>query len=96
MSDDPIALKAEIERLRELLINNDIDPDPAPPEAEQFGPPTEWQWRMQQMFAASAGAFAKHATEVLLREPRWINLISPEGEASKLRIRAPTKFEVRP
>lgn len=50
------ALHAEIARLRDLLEENGIDPDPAPPELPQFGPPTEWQDQMSKMMIkATAG-----------------------------------------
>ena len=93
MTDDPTALRAEIGRLRALLDDHGIDPDPAPPEPEQYGPPTQIEWYMQQSFAACARGVAE-------QEYRWITELGFwDGEqwvkpGTTLRIRVPKKFEV--
>jgi hypothetical protein len=48
----------EIARLRQLLWDNGIDPDPAPPELPQYGPPTEFEWTMHKLFQRSSQYFA--------------------------------------
>lgn len=97
MTDDVAILRVENDRLRDLLIEYDIDPDPAPPEPEQFGPPTEWAWRMRKLFARSAA----HAAVDLMRQTEAVRHLSgnqwdaPAGKiGSTLRIRLPNNFTV--
>lgn len=59
-------LRAELERLRNLLDRYGIDPEPpGPPEPETFGPPTLLMHRMQRLFARSAASFAAE-------DSRWL------------------------
>jgi hypothetical protein len=91
MSDNK-TLRAENERLRELLIENDIDPDPEPPAPPYFTVPTLAEWRISQMFARSAEYWLKsiegtNALREFLEGSEW-------SEGQLLRVRMPTDFQV--
>ncbi len=93
MTDDLITLRAEIARLRDLLEDHGIDPDPAPPEPEQYGPPTYMMWRMQQMFAATVRSVVQQHTTWITERGFW------EGDqwvkpGTTLRVRVPNSFKV--
>lgn len=60
--NDIATLRVENARLRYLLEEHGIDPDPRPPEPERFGPPTEIDWKMQWYFARAA---EKQAVETM-------------------------------
>ena len=82
----------EINRLRELLLDNGIDPEPYISEPEQFGPPTEWEWKMRKLFE---NAFN-------LSKKSWIDQVSHrhflEGTTwpTTLTIRLPEDFMIKP
>lgn len=87
-------LLAENERLRELLEDHGICPDPEPDYVPTFGPPTLLEWRMQETFAKSAASCVQHITEknALLRfleSPKW-----SKGEEQSMRIRLPNDYTV--
>lgn len=93
MSDSE-TLQAENERLRNLLVEHDISPDVEPEEPPPFGPPTEWEWRMQQMFARSAQTWANalardNATRAFLEGPEW----PPHGDGP-LSVNLPSGFKL--
>lgn len=92
--DEVTVLKADNQRLRDLLIDNGLEPDPRPPEPEQFGPPTELMWKLQRMFARSTAAFVAEETRRLL-DRNFCSGLQWGAEFSTLRIRKPTRFEVR-
>ena len=93
---DETSLRAENERLRDLLIDNGIDPDPSPPEPERFGPPTEMDWRMGTLFAKAA----KDAALDIMRQTEAMKWLTghqwEEDVGSTLRIRKPNNFTVTP
>lgn len=91
--DELLALRAENQRLRDLLIDNGLEPDPLPPEPEQFGPPTELMWKIQRMLTRSAEAFAAGETERLL-DRNFCAGLQWGAEFSTLRVRKPVRFEV--
>jgi hypothetical protein len=95
VTEDPATLHVEIVRLRDLLEDNGIDPDPAPPEPEQYGPPTELEWRMcRLMEAATRGLlkqYVERASDIAFYEgPQW----TAEQTARMLRVRVPATFNV--
>lgn len=51
--EDLEALRAENERLRELLLDNGISPEPYVPPLPQFGPPTYSDFLMAQIAETS-------------------------------------------
>lgn len=58
-------MEAEIIRLRAVCEAHDVDPDwvPPEPEPEQFGPPTEFEWRMHRLMVSST----RHMADLLVR-----------------------------
>ena len=85
-------MKAEIERLRELLLDNGINPDPSLP--EPFGPPTAMMWGIQQRFAKSAAICAKQDAEqmrekMFMTDPQWTS-----EQYAQFWIRVPRNFKV--
>ena len=88
MIDDIIMLQAEIERLRELLIENGIDPEPYDEPPEQFGPPTLAQYLMRQ---AMTRMFTKAAVGL------WKDKAAVSGlSGGSIRIRLPTDYTATP
>jgi len=90
MSDDPIELRAEIARLRELLDDNGIDPDPVVWPAKPFGPPTLLD-HMTHQAAVSA------ISSMLADWKRTDAIFASWGDkgGAPLRIRLPADFSVR-
>jgi len=84
-------LRAEIARLRELLEDHGIDPEPYVPPPPQFGPPTEWEWRLAELFKKSA---AHAATMLLTQKNDWL-FTAGEKPLSALGVRLPMDFTVR-
>lgn len=87
-------LKAEILRLQDILDDHGISHEVEVPEKPHFGPPTEWEWRMSQLFKVSA---AKWATELGVKAMRDHAFLSGKTwpDISHLRIRLPTDFVVK-
>jgi hypothetical protein len=50
--DEIAMLRTENERLRELLIENDINPEPEPAYVPLYGPPTSYQHTLNVALAA--------------------------------------------
>lgn len=94
--EDLEALRAENERLRELLLDNGISPEPYVPPLPQFGPPTYSDFLMVQ----TTSALFKIAVDSFLRfsETRKLDECFFSGEAwppsDALRIRLPVDFNV--
>ncbi len=84
--DDVVALRAEVERLRDLLLENGIDPEPYVPPPEKYGPPTLFEHTMRKMTAK----FFAHAVARFM-EPNPILADMPIGP---IRIRLPTDYSV--
>lgn len=84
-------LRAEIARLRDLLEENGIDPEPyvAPP--PQFGPPTEREWCFQKLFVKST---AQAVTMLLTQKTDRLFADGAQWPAT-LRVRLPTDFTIR-
>jgi len=94
--DDITALQAEVERLRDLLIENDIDPEPYVAQPEQFGPPTRFQQMVQK---ESAKLFAQTAVRLWRRDASLQDLnYAADGEliGREIRIRLPIDYTATP
>jgi hypothetical protein len=90
--DDLETLRAENRRLRDLLDDHGIDPDPTSPEPEQFGPPTLMEHTMRRLFAQSAARMMDDRSRwftdrIFLGGTQW-----PDG---MLKVRVPADFTVR-
>jgi hypothetical protein len=86
---DTAALQAEIDRLRELLLDNDINPDPEPAYVAPFGPPTLSEHLMSQMMD---GAIKLMVRQIVAEVPHiYDNEWAKPGAqiGSTLRIRLP-------
>lgn len=93
MTDDPAELRAEIARLRALLDDHGIDPDPEPPSPPQYWVLTRAEWQFQRMFAATTRdlveGHARYVTDVGFWEgDQWLR------PGTTLRVRMPNKFTV--
>jgi hypothetical protein len=97
-TDDPIILRAEITRLRGLLDDYGINPDPVedePPKPECYGPPTLLEAMTRQTVAAMAARFAGSQKQGM--KDFWLrDRAFAEGEQwpSSVRVRVPIGFEV--
>ncbi len=85
-------LRAEIARLRDLLEENGIDPEPYVPPPPQFGPPTRMEWQMAHLFDAANRDMMRRLWE----EPRSLAWALQDAKiGTTLRVRLPTDFSVR-
>ncbi len=76
---------AEIERLRDMLSEEGISPDPAPPYVAPHGPPTAREHLMQQYAAVCAARFG--ADVAFTSGGQW-------ASASTLRVRKPITYGI--
>jgi hypothetical protein len=84
-----ISADDEIARLRRLLWENGIDPDPEPALPPQFGPPTESEYQMQQLFRAATEGYA----ESIMEQITDMGFLSGEQDVP-LKIKLPKSFQV--
>ena len=84
----------EIQRLRELLLENDIDPEPYVPPPEQFGPPTYYEYLMHQQMVK---VFERAAADLLKPNPYMESLAYNDAAGPigcNVRIRLPADYSV--
>jgi hypothetical protein len=95
MMDAVAELRAEIERLRELLERNDISPDAPEPVPERVGPPTLLEYLTSQMLQATLqGCVARHLLSKSVMLENYGAFLSPAKIGSTLSIRVPVDFTV--
>ena len=89
-----IQLEAENQRLRDLLVDYGIDPEPAPVEPPQFGPPTHIEYLMQRTVERAAG---KIVEGLLNSSPllRWLQGEEwDDKQRAELRVKLPAEFRI--
>lgn len=94
--DEIVTLRAETERLRELLIENGIDPEPYVEPPPQFGPPTLLEHLMhkaaEMMFKQAAIDIMKPSP--ILHVPSNNHVSQGANPPTHFRIRLPADFSV--